>query len=169
MASGTTESSRRVEFSEVIFLQFLNYSEGATLLYHLGFLTIMSDDEARKAVSDHYPGVTYLRIPNLYYKSLFSKYHLSRDPEALSNAVEKTWDIRLADTNDISGLKNMLESIAGAFVNTSDARMGESQLVLAVYVALNMISDAPFNLVREYSVTLISRKTVTLAIEPSDY
>ena len=147
----------------------LNYSEGATLLYHLGFLTIMSDDEARKAVSDHYPGVTYLRIPNLYYKSLFSKYHLSRYPEAFSNAVEKTWDIRLADTNDISSLKNMLKSIAGAFVNTSDAHMGESQLVLAVYVALNMISDAPFNLVREYSIKHANQHVFSDGLEEDEY
>ena len=147
----------------------LNYSEGATLLYHLGFLTIMTDQEASSVVKGYRSGVTYLRIPNLYYKSLFSKYHLSRYPEAFSNAVEKTWDIQLADTNDISSLKNMLKSIAGAFVNTSDTHMGESQLVLAVYVALNMISDAPFNLVREYSIKHANQHVFSDGLEEDEY
>ena len=147
----------------------LNYSQGVTLLYHLGFLTIMTDQEASRVVKGYRSGVTYLRIPNLYYKSLFSKYHLSRYPEAFSNAVEKTWDIRLADTNDISSLKNMLKSIAGAFVNTSDARIGESQLVLAVYVALNMISDAPFNLVREYSIKHANQHVFSDGLEEDEY
>ena len=148
----------------------LNYSEGATLLYHLGFLTIMTDDEAKKAVSDYYPGITYLRIPNLYYKSLFSRYHLSRYPEAFSGVTNNTSKIRLlADTNDISSLKNMLKSIAGAFVNTSDAHMGESQLVLAVYVALNMISDAPFNLVREYSIKHANQLVFSDGLEEDEY
>ena len=148
----------------------LNYSEGATLLYHLGFLTIMTDDEAKKAVSDYYPGITYLRIPNLYYKSLFSRYHLSRYPEAFSGVTNNTSKIRLlAKRNDISCLENMLKSTAGAFVNMSDARMGESQLVLAVYVALNMISDAPFNLVREYSVKHANQLVFSDGLEEDEY
>ena len=148
----------------------LNYSEGATLLYHLGFLTIMSDDEAKKAVSDYYPGITYLRIPNLYYKSLFSRYHLSRHPEAFSEVMRDTDKIGgLAKRNDISCLETMLKSAACAFVNTSDARMGESQLVLAVYVALNMISDAPFNLVREYSIKHANQLVFSDGLEEDEY
>ena len=148
----------------------LNYSEGATLLYHLGFLTIMSDDEAKKVVSDYSPGVTYLRIPNLYYKSLFSRYHLSRHPEAFSEVMRDTDKIGgLAKRNDISCLETMLKSAACAFVNTSDARMGESQLVLAVYVALNMISDAPFNLVREYSVKHANQLVFSDGLEEDEY
>ena len=148
----------------------LNYSEGATLLYHLGFLTIMSDDEAKTVVSDYSPGVTYLRIPNLYYKSLFSRYHLSRHPEAFSEVMRDTDKIGgLAKRNDISCLETMLKSAACAFVNTSDARMGESQLVLAVYVALNMISDAPFNLVREYSVKHANQLVFSDGLEEDEY
>ena len=148
----------------------LNYSEGATLLYHLGFLTIMSDDEAKTVVSDYSPGVTYLRIPNLYYKSLFSRYHLSRHPEAFSEVMRDTDKIGgLAKRNDISCLETMLKSAACAFVNTSDARMGESQLVLAVYVALNSILEAPFNLVREYSIKHANQHVFSDGLEEDEY
>ena len=106
----------------------LNYSQGVTLLYHLGFLTIMTDQEARCVVKGYRSGVTYLRIPNLYYKNLFSRYHLSRHPEAFSEVMRDTDKIgRLAKRNDISCLENMLKSASCAFVNMSDARMGESQ------------------------------------------
>ena len=130
----------------------------------------MSDDEAKTVVSDYSPGVTYLRIPNLYYKSLFSRYHLSRHPEAFSEVLRDTDKIGgLAKRNDISCLETMLKSAACAFVNTSDARMGESQLVLAVYVALNSILEAPFNLVREYSIKHANQHVFSDGLEEDEY
>ena len=126
---------------------------GATLLYHLGFLTIMSTDEARKTVTGYQDGMTYLKIPNQYYRTLFSQYRLSRYPAVFSGISAEKWGIgELSRRNSIKCLSDMLQSIAGAFVKTSCSREGEDQLVLTVYVALTMLAGSSFELTREYSI-----------------
>ena len=148
----------------------LNYSSGVTLLYHLGFLTIMAKEEASSIVEGYRSGITYLKIPNLHWKNLFSRYHLSRYPSVYSTVMNNSWNLgRLAQSNDVSCLENMLKSIAEAFANVSDDSMDESTLVLAVYVALNSIPEAPFNLVRKYGIKHANQHVFSDGLEDDEY
>ena len=132
----------------------LDDAAGVTLLYHLGFLTMMTNEEARKTVYGYQEGMTYLKIPNRYYRKLFTQYRLSSSyPEIFSKVRSEKWGIgELSRTNDVRCLSDMLKSIAGAFVKTSCSREGEDQIVLTVYVALSMLAGSSFDLTREYSI-----------------
>ena len=132
----------------------LDDAAGVTLLYHLGFLTMMTNEEARKTVYGYQEGMTYLKIPNCYYRKLFTQYRLSSSyPEIFSKVRSEKWGIgELSRTNDVRCLSDMLKSIAGAFVKTSCSREGEDQIVLTVYVALSMLAGSSFDLTREYSI-----------------
>ena len=132
----------------------LDDAAGVTLLYHLGFLTRMTTEEARKTVYGYQEGMTYLKIPNCYYRKLFTQYRLSSSyPEIFSKVRSEKWGIgELSRTNDVRCLSDMLKSIAGAFVKTSCSREGEDQIVLTVYVALSMLAGSSFDLTREYSI-----------------
>ena len=132
----------------------LDDAAGVTLLYHLGFLTMMTNEEARKTVYGYQEGMTYLKIPNCYYRKLFTQYRLSSSyPEIFSKVRSEKWGIgELSRTNDVRCLSDMLKSIAGAFVKTSCSREGEDRIVLTVYVALSMLAGSSFDLTREYSI-----------------
>jgi len=132
----------------------LDDAAGVTLLYHLGFLTMMTNEEARKTVYGYQEGMTYLKIPNRYYRKLFTQYRLSSSyPEIFSKVRSEKWGIgELSRTNDVRCLSDMLKSIAGAFVKTSCSREGEDRIVLTVYVALSMLAGSSFDLTREYSI-----------------
>ena len=115
---------------------------------------MMTNEEARKTVYGYQEGMTYLKIPNCYYRKLFTQYRLSSSyPEIFSKVRSEKWGIgELSRTNDVRCLSDMLKSIAGAFVKTSCSREGEDQIVLTVYVALSMLAGSSFDLTREYSI-----------------
>ena len=148
----------------------LNYSSDVTLLYHLGFLTIMAKEEASSIVEGYRSGITYLKIPNLHCKNLFSRYHLSRYPAVYATVMNNAWNLGLlAQRNDILCLEKMLNSIAEAFANLSDDSIDESLLTLAVYVALNTIPEAPFNLVRKYGIKHANQHVFSDGLEDDEY
>jgi hypothetical protein len=148
----------------------LNAGAGATLLYHLGFLTIMSADEARETVSGYQENMTYLKIPNNYYRGLFEQFQLSRYPEVFSAVQNDTWGIgELSEKNDIRCLENLLNSVSRAFVKTSDPAEGESQLVLTVYLALRFMAGSSFELTREYFIRHNNEYTLADGLDDDEY
>jgi len=143
---------------------------GATLLYHLGFLTIMSADEASQTVIGYQEGMTYLKIPNNYYRGLFEQFQLSRYPEVFSAVQNDTWGIgELSEKNNIRCLENLLNSVSRAFVKTSDPAEGESQLVLTVYLALRFMAGSSFELTREYFIRHNNEYTLADGLDDDEY
>ncbi len=129
----------------------LSYSEGATVLYHLGFLTIMSEEE-KKRTPNCSLNVEYLTIPNEYFRDLFSRFLLAGSPAAL-RAIENIKDLgMMAVSNDISVLSDMLHRIAGGFTQTDVAREGENQIALTVYTAISVAAGGSFDLTKEYAI-----------------
>ena len=53
-----------------------SYPEGATVLYHLGFLTMMSE-EKKESIQNSSLSDEYLTIPNAYYEELFTRFQLT--------------------------------------------------------------------------------------------
>ena len=129
----------------------LSYSEGATVLYHLGFLTMMSEEEKKNT-----PGcslnVEYLTIPNEYFRDLFARFQLTRSPVAI-RAIGTIKDLgMMAVSNDISVLRDMLCRISGGFTQTDVSREGENQIALTVYTAISVAAGGSFDLTKEYAV-----------------
>ncbi len=129
----------------------LSYSEGATVLYHLGFLTMMSEEE-KKRTPNCSLNVEYLTIPNEYFRDLFSRFLLAGSPAAL-RAIENIKDLgMMAVSNDISVLSDMLCRIAGGFTQTDVSREGENQIALTVYTAISVAVGGSFDLTKEYAI-----------------
>ncbi len=148
----------------------LDLDKGIILLYHLGFLTRMNPEEAKRRVSAYQDRMVYLRIPNLYFRELFSRYRLFRYPRILSVVSTDLWGLgQLAKSNDISCLEAMLRSLAGAFVRTADPHEGESQIVLTVYVALSLLAGSFFDLRREYFIRHDCKYVLSDGLEESEY
>ena len=149
----------------------LTLEQGATLLYHLGFLTMMSREESLDEVGSQYlEGKSYLKIPNAYFEKLFTDYRLSRNPVLWQTAKDSRWAMtEIARVNDLSKLILLLESVAGAFVKNSDARECESQVVLTVYTALSVLTNDSFELTREYSIRHACRHVFEDGLNESEY
>jgi hypothetical protein len=129
----------------------LSYSEGSAVLYHLGFLTMMSEEE-KKRTPNCSLNVEYLTIPNEYFRDLFSRFLLAGSPAAL-RAIENIKDLgMMAVSNDISVLSDMLHRIAGGFTQTDVAREGENQIALTVYTAISVAAGGSFDLTKEYAI-----------------
>ncbi len=129
----------------------LNYHEGAAILYHLGFLTMMSEEE-KKRTPNCSLNVEYLTIPNEYFRDLFARFLLTRSPAALRE-IESIKDLgMMAVSNDISILSAMLHRIAGGFTQTDVSREGENQIALTIYTALSLAAGGSFNVTKEYAV-----------------
>ena len=128
----------------------LNRHQGAALLYHLGFFTLASLDQIREEDGD--PAGDYLKVPNEYFRLLFSRYCFQTRKIPWS-VFEGSYDFRsLAVRNDFTVLKKFLREIARAFVNTDNASQCEAQIGLAVYTALALNTGTAFRLIREYAV-----------------
>lgn len=135
----------------------LGYAEGVSLLFNMGFLTIMSPEELRQLPEGNHLEGTYPRIPNDYFEMLFFGIQLENSPDVL-RSFEKIRNLNvMAETNDISVLAAMLNEIAGAFIQTNNSREGETQIGLAVYMALNPVTNGRFLLKREYAVMVGGR------------
>ncbi len=128
-----------------------SYHEGAAVLYHLGFLTIMSEEEKKNTPSCS-PRVEYLTIANEYFRNLFARFQLARSPKVLCE-IEKLSNLgKMAVSNDISVLSDMLYRAAGGFTQTDVAREGENELALTVYTAISAAGGGSFNLTKEYAI-----------------
>ncbi len=128
-----------------------SYHEGATVLYHLGFLTIMSEEEKKNTPSCS-PRVEYLTIANEYFRNLFARFQLARSPKVLCE-IEKLNNLgMMAVSNDISVLSDMLYRAADSFTKTDVSREGENELALAIYTAISMAAGSSFDLTKEYAI-----------------
>ncbi len=131
--------------------EMLNYHEGATVLYHLGFLTMMSEEEKKNTPKCSLNG-EYLTIPNEYFRALFARFQLTRSPAAI-RAIGSIEDLgMMAVSNDISTLRDMLYRIAGGFTQTDVSREGENQIALTVYAAISVAAGGSFDLTKEYAI-----------------
>ena len=147
----------------------LGYAEGGSLLFNMGFLTIMSPEELRELPEGNHLEGTYLRIPNDYFEMLFSGIQLENSPDVL-RSFEKIRNLNvMAETNDISVLAAMLNKIAGAFIQTDNSREGETQIGLAVYMALNLVTNGRFLLKREYAVMVGGRFVFEDGLDEDEY
>ena len=128
----------------------LNRHQGAALLDHLGFFTLASLDQIREEDGD--PAGDYLKVPNEYFRLLFSRYYFQTRKIPWS-VFEGSYDFRsIAVRNDLSVFKKFLREIARAIVNTDNASQCEAQIGLAVYTALALNTGTAFRLIREYAV-----------------
>ena len=146
----------------------LSYSEGATVLYHLGFLTIMSEEE-KKRTPNCSLNVEYLTIPNEYFRDLFSRFLLAGSPAAL-RAIENIKDLgMMAVSNDISLLSDMLYRVAGGFTQTDVSREGENQIALTVYTAISVAAGSSFDLTKEYAIKRDGQFVFADGLEETEY
>ncbi len=129
----------------------LNYNEGSTILYHLGFLTTMSEEE-KKGIPNCSLSDEYLAIPNDYFWKLFARFQMTRVPKVLHEINNIKNLGMMAASNDISILKNMLYRAAGGFTQTDVSREGENQLALTIYTAISAAAGNSFNLTKEYAI-----------------
>ncbi|WP_406042979.1 AAA family ATPase [Succinimonas sp.] len=129
----------------------LNYNEGSTILYHLGFLTTMSEEE-KKGIPNCSLSDEYLAIPNDYFWKLFARFQMTRVPKVLHEINNIKNLGMMAASNDISILKNMLYRAAGGFTQTDVSREGENQLALTIYTAISVAAGNSFNLTKEYAI-----------------
>ncbi|WP_406037891.1 AAA family ATPase, partial [Succinimonas sp.] len=102
----------------------LDMSQGISLLYHQGFLTMMSADEVTeycgKSVSS-----TFVKTPNYYISMLFERHALEK-AHIPWNCIENQSRIsELARDNDLAAVLSLLKSIAPTFVHTDVSREAE--------------------------------------------
>ena len=128
--------------------QKFNFNEGATLLYHLGFLTFASSEVLKnKNLSSE-----YLTVPNEYFRLLFTRYYYLRHHIGWNNFEGQYNLSQMQEANSILPLRKILESLAGAFIKTDNTNEGESHIALAVYTAFSLNAGHIFELTREYYV-----------------
>ena len=130
----------------------LTKDEGLAILYHLGFFTMASKDEIQAFTDDSGADWDYLRVPNEYCKLLFSKYWFDKQKVSWS-LFDSTFDLRgMSRANDSVVMAAFLRTVAPGFVNTDNVKLGEAQVVLAMYTALTMNTGSSFRLTREYAI-----------------
>ncbi len=127
------------------------YLEGGAILYYLGFLTIMGEEEKQSHPFCD-PQGEYLTIANEYFRNLFARFQLARSPKVLCE-IEKLSNLgMMAVSNDISVLSDMLYRAADSFTQTEVSRGGENELALAIYTAISMAAGSSFELTKEYAI-----------------
>ena len=145
-----------------------NYPEGATVLYHLGFLTMMSDEE-KESIQNSSLNDEYLSIPNEYFRELFARFQLTMVPEVLREIETLSNLGMMAVSNDISVLSDMLYRLSGGFTQTDVAREGENQLALTVYAAISVAAGGSFDLTKEYAIKHDGKFVFADGIEENEY
>lgn len=129
----------------------LNRNEGLSILFHLGFFTLASDAEVQENGFDNQEQ-DYLKVPNEYFKHLFSKYYFEKR-KVYWTLVNNARTLRaMARKCDIAVMAEFLKGVAQGFVNTDNTKLGEAQVTLAMYTALALNSEGSFRLTREYPV-----------------
>ena len=129
----------------------LSYIEGSVILYHLGFLTIMSEEE-KKSPPFCDPHGEYLTIANEYFRNLFARFQLASSPKVLCE-IEKLSNLgKMPVSNDISVLSDMLYRVADSFTQTEVSRESENEFALTIYTAISMAAGSSFELTKEYAI-----------------
>ena len=129
----------------------LDMSQGISLLYHLGFLTMMSTDEVTDYYGEPTDG-TFVKIANYYFNMLFERYALEKAHIPWERIENQSRISGLARANDLAVVLSLLKSLAPTFVHTDISREAEYQLCQAVYCSLFMNAANSFTLTREYYV-----------------
>lgn len=130
---------------------WLDMSQGISLLYHLGFLTLMSSDEVREYYGDPADG-TFVKTANDYFSMLFERYALEKAHIPWDRIENQSRISGLALNNDLATVLSLLKSVAPSFVHTDVSREAEYQLCQAVYCSLFVNAADSFTLTREYYV-----------------
>jgi hypothetical protein len=143
----------------------LNKNEGLSILFHLGFFTLVPKTEAKEIGYDNME-FDYLRVPNEYFRHLFSKYYFEKRKGSWS-LFNNTCDLKImARKCDIAVMAEFLKGVAQGFVNTDNTKLGEAQVTLAMYTALALNSEGSFRLTREYPVRHNGKYALRDAPEP---
>ncbi len=129
----------------------LDMSQGISLLYHLGFLTLMSADEVTEYYGEPADG-TFVKTANDYFGMLFERDALEKAHIPWERIENQSRISGLARDNDLAAVLFLLKSIAPSFVHTDVSREAEYQLCQAVYCSLFMNAANSFILTREYYV-----------------
>ena len=144
------------------------YLEGGAILYYLGFLTIMSEEE-KKCIPFCNPNGEYLTIANEYFRNLFARFQLTIVPEVLQE-IETLSDLgNMAVSNDISVLSDMLYRVAGGFTQNDVSREGENQIALTVYATISVAAGKSFNLTKEYAIKRDGQFVFADGLEETEY
>ena len=147
----------------------LSYVDGVSLLFSMGYLTVMSREELEATPERYRPEGTCLRIPNEYFEEMFSRIQLEKSPDML-RSLERFRNLNvMSDTNDISALAAMLHEIAGAFIQTDNSKEGETQIGLVVCTALNHAMNGRFLLRREYPVKIDGKFVFEDGLDEDEY
>ena len=131
----------------------LDYSQGLALFYYLGFLTLMPEEEVSISFDKVYSTGLYLKVPNLYFKVLFTKYMLEQNKISLSRLVDKSNLVeRMVKTNDLSGVVELLHMLQAGFVGTDITHENENTIVMTILCIIALKTNNAFELKKEYPI-----------------
>ena len=130
----------------------LGYGDGVAILFYLGFLTVMSTEEAKKTLGKLYVSSLYLKVPNLYFKMQFTKFMLEQAHIQWDSMIANCNAIALmAEENNLTGIVQSFEYIKNGLVQSDITHESEASIVMAIYGLLMQISNQ-FELTREYAI-----------------
>ena len=131
--------------------QRLSKFEGLSLLYHLGFVTYMSNEEVFNYFDEEIDG-EYVKIPNEYFRMLFNRYILTQNNISFDDITSGNNLYRLSRENNKDLILNVLAKLAGSFVNSNVALETENLICTALYSAFVLNAGNYFELTKEYPV-----------------
>ncbi|MBQ8478584.1 MAG: AAA family ATPase [Succinivibrio sp.] len=131
----------------------LAYTDGLAMLFYLGFLTIISNEEAKLDYGDSYVSAIYLKVPNLYFKILFGKFITDRANISWGGIVNQSNNVVLMEKqNNLEGLIEAFKlHVQQALVKADITHESEALFVVSFFLMISMNTKA-FHLQREYSI-----------------
>ena len=131
----------------------LAYTDGLAMLFYLGFLTIISNEEAKLDYGDSYVSAIYLKVPNLYFKILFGKFITDSANISWGGIVNQSNNVVLMEKqNNLEGLIEAFKlHVQQALVKADITHESEALFVVSFFLMISMNTKA-FHLQREYSI-----------------
>ena len=131
----------------------LAYTDGLAMLFYLGFLTIISNEEAKLDYGDSYVSAIYLKVPNLYFKILFGKFITDSANISWGGLVNQSNNVVLMEKqNNLEGLIEAFKlHVQQALVKADITHESEALFVVSFFLMISMNTKA-FHLQREYSI-----------------
>ena len=131
----------------------LAYTDGLAMLFYLGFLTIISNEEAKLDYGDSYVSAIYLKVPNLYFKILFGKFITDSANISWGGLVNQSNNVVLMEKqNNLEGLIEAFKlHVQQALVKADITHESEALFVVSFFLMISMNTKA-FHLQRDYSI-----------------
>ena len=131
----------------------LAYTDALAMLFYLGFLTIISNEEAKLDYGDSYVSAIYLKVPNLYFKILFGKFITDSANISWGGLVNQSNNVVLMEKqNNLEGLIEAFKlHVQQALVKADITHESEALFVVSFFLMISMNTKA-FHLQREYSI-----------------